>query len=348
MRIKQRIDTQTQCPVLTVKLDKGAELDYEDSYIVASGAAPLARMEVTSQEKAPLLTYQMSPEDVTLDEFLEDPLDYLTLSRVLTSFASLIDCIERNSLSLQRVIFDPTKIYANEQTGELTFVYVPSRTFVDVENDIRETIIYVCEMADVLHANLELMLERIEDHVRRTAMFTAVDYRKLLRSLNLDYTALSRSQTAQKDRPRKTSSSANSNTSSFGFDFVQEHVRAQEAARAIAEANAAKAANADENAVNPSVFTLKHMGIGTIWRLSDGIYTIGRLPDSSILLPDIAGVSRRHAIIAIQGNSAYIQDEGSMNGVKVNAQRIPPRTKVPLNAGDIILIGRAALRFSRK
>lgn len=347
MRVKQKVDARTQCPVLTVELDKGAELDYEDSSIIMGGTPPFALMQVNPREKAPTLTYQLGPEDLPLDKLLQQSLDLPTLSQILASFAGLVECSEFYSLSLQRVMLDPAKIYCNRLTGALTFIYVPSRAFVDVENDIRGTLVYVCRTAKPLHRSFRDVLARIEDNILRSAMFTAVDYRRLLRSLNLDSAMSNQSTPAQGAQHNTTTFLNESRASSFGFDFVQEQERAQEAAMEAARIEAAFSPSTSGVGTHQSAVIITHVGSGASWSLGEGAYTIGRAPESSIVLGDVDGVSRRHATLIVNGGATTIRDENSTNGIKVNGSRIPPMVEVPIQPGDMILIGRGAFSLAR-
>ena len=69
--------------------------------------------------------------------------------------------------------------------------------------------------------------------------------------------------------------------------------------------------------------------------------TIGRTSHNDIQLP-MRFISRRHAVIATDGNRARVIDWGSRNGVYVNNQRV---TEKILETGDIITIGLANLRY---
>ena len=70
--------------------------------------------------------------------------------------------------------------------------------------------------------------------------------------------------------------------------------------------------------------------------LCDGEYTIGRDPDVELFF-DSANVSRRHAVIRINGCDARVEDLGSKNGTFVGDSRIDGATS--LSAGDTIRIG---------
>lgn len=72
--------------------------------------------------------------------------------------------------------------------------------------------------------------------------------------------------------------------------------------------------------------------------------TIGRTAHNDIQL-SMRFVSRRHAVVATDGNRARVIDWGSRNGVYVNNRRV---TEKILEAGDIITIGLANLRYEER
>jgi pSer/pThr/pTyr-binding forkhead associated (FHA) protein len=69
--------------------------------------------------------------------------------------------------------------------------------------------------------------------------------------------------------------------------------------------------------------------------------TIGRTPDNDIVL-DNRGVSRKHAQIEFNNNSALIIDNESLNGTFVNNRKV---TEEVLKDSDVINIGKFTLLF---
>jgi chromosome segregation ATPase len=70
--------------------------------------------------------------------------------------------------------------------------------------------------------------------------------------------------------------------------------------------------------------------------------TIGRAPESDLCLKDTS-VSRRHAVLTIGPNGAFIEDLRSVNGVKLNRQRV---RHARLADGDVIELGSKLFRFT--
>jgi pSer/pThr/pTyr-binding forkhead associated (FHA) protein len=81
--------------------------------------------------------------------------------------------------------------------------------------------------------------------------------------------------------------------------------------------------------------------IGERFFINKKIFTIGRNPDSDILLDDIT-VSRQHAVIEKKGDDFLIKDMESLNGTYINGKIIELSR---LNNGDRIQIGKYLFLF---
>ncbi|MCA9567797.1 MAG: FHA domain-containing protein [Myxococcales bacterium] len=81
--------------------------------------------------------------------------------------------------------------------------------------------------------------------------------------------------------------------------------------------------------------------VGTNFPIVDGRLTIGRAEDRDVVVPDAAS-SRHHCQITLQGSEYVLHDNGSANGVFVNAVRVRECT---LSNGDLIRIGNTEMRF---
>jgi pSer/pThr/pTyr-binding forkhead associated (FHA) protein len=75
--------------------------------------------------------------------------------------------------------------------------------------------------------------------------------------------------------------------------------------------------------------------------LANDVVRLGRSAANDIVLDD-ASVSRRHALLAIRGDATFVLDDRSLNGVRVNGERV---SEAPLKDGDALLLGHVALRY---
>ena len=73
--------------------------------------------------------------------------------------------------------------------------------------------------------------------------------------------------------------------------------------------------------------------------LHEGRNVLGSDPSCDVCLPNPT-VSRRHAVITVNGSSTELEDMQSTNGTLLRSQRIE---KAPLEPGDIFVIGRVVV-----
>jgi hypothetical protein len=93
---------------------------------------------------------------------------------------------------------------------------------------------------------------------------------------------------------------------------------------------------------------------GQEFELEVGNNQIGRWDPETGAFPEVdldqddpeAKVSRKHALVRIDGGKITVEDTGSLNGTYVNRQpRLIPGTPVDLKNGDEIIIGKTFLRL---
>jgi len=83
------------------------------------------------------------------------------------------------------------------------------------------------------------------------------------------------------------------------------------------------------------------METGERFTVGDGPFTIGRLPNCSLILGD-ENVSRNHATIQKGANGWVLTDTGSTNGTTVNGS---PVTEILLQPGDKVVFGATPATF---
>jgi hypothetical protein len=91
----------------------------------------------------------------------------------------------------------------------------------------------------------------------------------------------------------------------------------------------------------PELVTVAGPTPGKVFSLTTDRVSLGRLPESDVLLSD-PGASRRHAEIRHEDGNWVIVDLGSTNGTMVNEATVGER---PLQDGDRITIGHTVLEF---
>jgi hypothetical protein len=83
-------------------------------------------------------------------------------------------------------------------------------------------------------------------------------------------------------------------------------------------------------------------------------FTIGRAAEGQPILPDIDltpfrayenGVSRLHITLKISQQEVVLMDLGSVNGTRLNGQKLTPNQTYPLKHGDIITLGKLKVQL---
>jgi len=75
--------------------------------------------------------------------------------------------------------------------------------------------------------------------------------------------------------------------------------------------------------------------------VGEGSLRFGRGQASDVVLED-RSVSRRHAVVTRRGADVTLWDDRSLNGVRVNGERVP---QAVLRDGDAIALGDVQMRF---
>lgn len=92
-----------------------------------------------------------------------------------------------------------------------------------------------------------------------------------------------------------------------------------------------------------TLYRLVQAPAGTVHRLIQGINTLGRSSENTLVLKD-PSVSGTHCEIEVSGDSVRLRDLQSTNGTFVDGQ---PVTDVPLLPGQVLQFGEVVARFER-
>lgn len=292
---------------------------------------------------------------VPLSRQVEEPFAPRQLERMVTSFFTLLLECEDNGLKRQRVCADPAYILYDESARCCRFVYIPLQSFSPTENDLKAALIFLCDRAQVPGSDVALR-DRILDYLRRSAVMTSVDFGAFLRSVGLvgeggttRFAAIDDSGWLDTDQlgarahhgfdfvsSQRQRAALEQFTSPAGAGAVSARDHCAEDASSISWGQAASASVAVRPARD---WEIVRSATGAAWILGEGTYDIGRLPQCSIGLPDVSGLSRRHVEVCVRGAGCSVRDLGSTNGVRVNGARIPVNAYVPVRRGDVLTLG---------
>ncbi len=96
--------------------------------------------------------------------------------------------------------------------------------------------------------------------------------------------------------------------------------------------------------LTPVLRITKGPDAGKVFTIVKSPLRIGRDPSNDIVLV-ANGISRRHAIVTLEGNKVLLTDLGSTNGTYVNTKRVQ---QVALKSGDEIFVGSVILAFDHQ
>jgi FHA domain len=83
---------------------------------------------------------------------------------------------------------------------------------------------------------------------------------------------------------------------------------------------------------------------GRILNIRPGTQVLGRESNCELCIDD-GFVSRRHAMVVLDKDAAWIEDAGSANGTSLNGEQLPEGRRRPLRSGDVVRVGRMDLVY---
>jgi hypothetical protein len=132
-------------------------------------------------------------------------------------------------------------------------------------------------------------------------------------------------------------------------------IKAPESAAPPADSTPPPSAPAAPSAFKAKLAVVRGGRKGQEFPLEDGNNLIGRWDPETGSFPEVdldaddpeAKISRKHALLRIDGGKITIEDIGSLNGTYVNRQpRMQPGTPVEVKTGDEIIIGKTFLKLT--
>jgi len=127
-----------------------------------------------------------------------------------------------------------------------------------------------------------------------------------------------------------------------------------EAPAPTADASGAAAPSAAPAAFKAKLSVVRGGRKGQEFPLEDGNNLVGRWDPETGSFPEVdldaddpeAKISRKHALIRIDGGKITIEDIGSLNGTYVNRQpRLSPGSPAEIKSGDEVIIGKTFLKL---
>ncbi|MDR3307504.1 MAG: FHA domain-containing protein [Coriobacteriales bacterium] len=368
--VKHRLDKTV---TLDVALDDKQPLDYAAAMRLAQNAIDFFLPFTFFEDgKKSLLHYKVA-EVVPLKTFLSTKLSLVQYQSLLRQIVELLDFCKENGLFERNVSFEPEHIFIQTQSNRLQFVYFPV-TGMDVKNRaVLDLLAFVGAKAHFVCDEDRASATTLQDFIKRQEVFSVIDFKAFL-GYQAPVVPVAQPQAAS---PAKVSSSGTL-LRSKGRDFItensgvvtaEEHLAAKSTAEQMLHAisedmshrpqdgatgapvaadktagtsvlgSGSLAHNEAPVAVTVPSLVLTRLNDNTVWPIKQAQTIIGRSKTCTICVSDSTMVSRQHAVIHLDGNRAFISDNGSSNGTFINGLRLAPQQRTPLSPGDHVTLG---------
>lgn len=319
------------------------ELLYSEAECVKSGCdETLLTFSYEQKKKGYAFEYYVGTAR-PIREVLSMPLPREYFEPMLISFLDLARTCDMKGLSVQRVSFEEEHIFFDPARYSLRFVYMPVRGVTERISSPLEALEELTKRARFDDEGARGLADRVLDHVRRSAIFSWIEYETFLREQGvLDKPDGDVRDTSLLDGRTTTRIDCRD---SYGFDFMSEQATSAVQISQPAQAPVIPRASQMQPAACQEP-KLVRMLDGVEWPLKPGSNVIGAAQECDICLEGVEGISRQHAALQVGAHGCQIMDLNSTNGVTVDGKRIPPGAPVALERGSRIHIARMQLTLT--
>lgn len=332
MKIKQK-SSRKNGQSLIIETTAEEELAYAEAECVKRGCdETLLTFSYGKKGKGYKFVYYLGTAEPVL-EYLSRPISEEYFRSILVSFLRLFQACESNGLSSQRISFRPEHVFFDPAHYALKFIYCPVRQTKEQLSEPTKVLAQIAEKVVVENGQGAEVAAKALDYARRSAIFSWVDYERFLRSAGVIE--------GKREEPAAEWSGGKRNTSridvrdSFGFDFAEVGKAAKPAA--AVSSSAARAGK---------VYALMRVDDGSTWRLTEGEMVVGSSPECDLQLPNVLGLSRKHAVIRCSRGQCDVKDLGSTNGTTVYGRRLQPDVYVGIGYGEVIEFAKTRFKLT--
>lgn len=293
------------------------------------------------------------PIGISLSERLRKTISRYDFFFIMEQVVDLTQKLQRNSLSVNKIVWDINNVYINEVTREMQFMYLPTETAISEADLIAfiETIIYAVNVSN----------EENTDYISEFTYFIK-NFRK--------YDAEKIENYIKKYEPNVVNTIKKNSVGQSGFmtdkpqDYYAHYNHDDEATGLLAEDDEATGLLVeDDEATGLLVEDDEATGLlvedssvhyPTLFRISieesicinKPVFRLGKERSySDYFVSNNNAVSRSHADIVTRNGCHYIIDLNSKNKTYINNQAIPVQVEIELHDGDTVRLGNEEFIF---
>lgn len=302
------------------------------------------------QTKERILTY-IAPQGSSLEERMRKPISRYDFYFILEQIVILVCELQRLSLPIEFLIYDSKRVYINEVTKELRFLYLPlseKREWKTITSLVDEMIYSAKPEAgqDVEYisrfAHFYKNLGGFD--VGRIEAFIFGEERSVLDMLG---------QTSG-ETIEKTTSKRETNSRDTRILSLEEENWLSDGRKEKIDEKTAFCPDQESQTGMETVHIFQHRGsevfgqkekIPTLYRRSTGeripitkpLFRIGREEAmSDYCISDNKRVGRNHAEILLREDLCYLVDKDSKNNTFLNGKKILPQIEIEIHEGDVV------------
>lgn len=337
MKVKFK-NSRREGPKLTVETAVGEDLLYAEAECVKAGCnETLLTFFYDKHKKGYAFRYYIGTAK-PLNDYLKHPLSNDYFEAMLVSFLHLAQACEARSLSIQRVMFVPDYIFFDPVQFTLKFAYLPVRQRKEKVSDPLQALAYIIERASFDNGLTKSNADEVLDHVRRSAIFSWIDYERLLKDLGV--IDRRRAVLAGSDQAHGRITAQVDCRDMYGLDFISRPRKA--AVREVVPVSAPASVSRGGGGL-----MLVRVFDGRCWELPEGRTIVGSSCDCDLALDDVNGLSRKHAEIVVKNGECFMRDLDSTNGTGIAGCRIGSERLMPVPHGSRIQLAKTQFEIAK-
>lgn len=294
-----------------------------------------------------------APIGISLQERLRKTITRKDFYFIMEHIVLTMEKIQMNELNSQNLIMDIEKIYINENTKELHFLYVPVKNS-KTQNNIRqlmETIIYAAKPTQ----------ENDMEYISRFTYFL-----QNLKSLDMQ-----KIEQYIKKEDRDVVNALKKNSGQSGFITNKQKERMEHYDRETEEEDTDLLVDSDDELTDflneeeseETTFLTDEEETGLLYeddihyatlvrtlteeriKINKQVFRLGKERSYVDYFVNNSAVSRSHADIITRGNCYYVNDLNSKNHTYINGKMLPVKCEIEIHDGDRLKLGNEEFVF---
>lgn len=309
--VKLKVTDKIKGTIITHKLDKTEQLDNVELDIIRRGEIQaLEPVQVITSLLGGVILKFVIENQIDLPSYLRSGVTFDEFSEIVIKILEVVRSCHSFGIRVSNLEMRPEYIFYNHTVKKVNMIYWPIISLTDYvdEKNIFQQIssYYQCEPEDEVYKNKYCAL------FDTRKKFDIDSFEKSIRTIQKQW----RDQN-QGNIPLNSGMYINTNRDSiYGMNV---------------------------SLTNPMIL---HVSSNTRIDIYKTPFVIGRSSDKcDYVIEDNKYVGRKHAIFQYEGYQVYLIDNKSRNGVKLDGERIPESTKIPLHTGNVIEIGNEEFIF---